>query len=79
MRALHTAASGMLAQELNVQVIANNFAYNWQAGQNGYAVLFTVRNQDGRCPWCQVDHITFEQNVVQHSGGGMMPYAWGCG
>jgi hypothetical protein len=34
-------------------------------------VLFTVRNQDGRCPWCQVDHITFEQNVVQHSGGGI--------
>src|ERR1700710_2058273 len=26
MRALHTAASGMLAQELNVQVIANNIA-----------------------------------------------------
>src|SRR5258706_14222296 len=26
MRALHTAASGMLAQELNVQVIANSIA-----------------------------------------------------
>src|SRR5512137_2721463 len=26
MRALHTAASGMMAQELNVQVISNNIA-----------------------------------------------------
>src|SRR5438270_13006904 len=26
MRALHTAATGMMAQELNVQVIANNIA-----------------------------------------------------
>ncbi len=54
-----------------VQVVANNFAYNWQGGQPGYAVLFTPRNQDGRCPWCQVDHITFEQNIVQHSSAGI--------
>jgi len=54
-----------------VQVVGNNFAYNWQAGQNGYAVLFTVRNQDGRCSWCQVDHINFEQNIVQHSAAGI--------
>ena len=26
MRALHTAATGMMAQELNVQVISNNIA-----------------------------------------------------
>ena len=54
-----------------VEVINNNFAYNWQGGQPGYAVLFTPRNQDGRCPWCQVDHITFEQNIVQHSSAGI--------
>ncbi len=53
------------------QVTGNNFAYNWQGGQNGYAVLFTVRNQDGRCPWCQVANITFEQNVVQHASAGI--------
>ena len=54
-----------------VQVVNNNFAYNWQAGQTGYAVLFTVRNQDGRCPWCQVANINFEQNIVQHASAGM--------
>ena len=51
------------------QLRGNNFDYNWQGGQTGYAVLFTVRNQDGGCPWCQVDHVTFEQNVVRHVGG----------
>jgi hypothetical protein len=54
-----------------VQVVGNNFAYNWQGGQPGYAVLFTPRNQDGGCPWCQVDHINFEQNIVQHSSAGI--------
>src|SRR5262245_26693498 len=54
-----------------VTVARNTFQYNWQGGQSGYAVLFTVRNQDGRCPWCQVEQITFEQNVVKHSAAGI--------
>jgi len=54
-----------------VQVVGNNFAYNWQGGQAGYAVVITPRNQDGACTWCQVDHITFEQNVVQHVAAGI--------
>ena len=36
------------------------------AAQPGFAIVFTVRNQDGKCPWCQVDHVTFEQNIVRH-------------
>jgi hypothetical protein len=54
-----------------VTITGNVIEYNWQAGQSGYAVLFTVRNQSGGCPWCQVDHITFEQNVVRHSAAGI--------
>jgi len=51
---------------------ANNiFEYTWEGGQSGYAILFTVRNQDGGCPWCQVDHVTFSGNVVRHSGAGI--------
>ena len=53
-----------------VTIAGNTFEYNWQGGQSGWAILFTVRNQDGGCPWCQVDHVTFEQNVVQHVAGG---------
>jgi hypothetical protein len=51
---------------------ANNiFEYNWEGGQSGYAILFTVRNQGGGCPWCQVDHVTFSGNVVRHSAAGI--------
>jgi len=54
-----------------VVVTSNVFENNWEGGQPGYAILFTVRNQDGRCPWCQVDHVTFSGNIVRHSGGGI--------
>jgi len=54
-----------------VTVTRNLFEYNWQGDQSGYAVLFTVRNQDGNCPWCQVDHVTFQQNVVRHTAAGI--------
>jgi hypothetical protein len=54
-----------------VAILHNAFDYNWQAGQSGYAIVFTVRNQDGKCAWCQVDHVLFERNVVRHSAAGI--------
>jgi hypothetical protein len=54
-----------------VYIAGNVFEYTWEGGQTGYAVLFTVRNQDGRCTWCQVDHVTFEGNLVQHAAAGI--------
>src|SRR5262249_35166070 len=54
-----------------VSVLRNTFDYTWEGGQSGYAILFTVRNQDGNCPWCQVDHVTFERNVVRHAAAGV--------
>ncbi len=54
----------------HVSVVRNTFEYTWQAAQAGYAILFTVRNQGGACPWCQVAYVRFEQNVVRHSGAG---------
>ena len=53
-----------------VTIERNTIEYTWQAGQSGHAVLFTVRNQDGGCRWCQVDHVTFQRNVVRHAAGG---------
>jgi hypothetical protein len=55
----------------NVTIDHNIIEYNWLAAQVGYAVLFTVRNQDGGCAWCQVEAIMFDHNVVRHSGGGV--------
>jgi len=54
-----------------VRITGNVIQNNWVAAQSGYAVLFTVRNQDGRCPWCQVEDVTFENNVLRHSAGGI--------
>jgi hypothetical protein len=50
-----------------VRIADNLLENNWAAAQTGFAVVFTVRNQDGRCPWCQVADVVFENNVVQHS------------
>src|SRR5687767_6156098 len=54
-----------------VLVEGNVLEYNWAHAQNGFAVLFTVRNQDGRAPWSTIEDVTFVNNVVRHVGGGV--------
>jgi hypothetical protein len=54
-----------------VLVDGNLLENNWLAAQNGFAVLFTVRNQDGRAPWSVVEDVTFSNNVVRHVGAGV--------
>ncbi|MBI2827732.1 MAG: hypothetical protein HYX77_00490 [Acidobacteria bacterium] len=54
-----------------VLVDGNLFEHNWVASQNGFAILFTVRNQDGTAPWSAVEDVTFTNNVVRHSARGM--------
>jgi len=49
-----------------VVVDGNILENNWQAGQSGYAVLFTPRNQGGAAPWSVVQQIQFTNNVVRH-------------
>jgi hypothetical protein len=54
-----------------VTIVRNTLEHNWLDAQTGYAILFTVRNQDGRCGWCQVDHVRFERNVVRDVAAGI--------
>jgi Putative Ig domain/Bacterial Ig domain len=54
-----------------VQVDHNLMENNWSAAQNGFAVLFTPRNQYGGCTWCVVRDVVFEYNVVRHVAGGI--------
>ncbi len=49
----------------NVVVEDNLFEHNWAEAQSGYAVLFTVRNQDGGCPWCTLENIRFQRNIIR--------------
>jgi hypothetical protein len=54
-----------------VLVDGNLFEYNWPHAQNGFALLFTVRNQDGGAPWSVVEDVTFVNNVVRHVAAGI--------
>jgi hypothetical protein len=54
-----------------VVVEGNVMERSWQQAQTGYAVLFTVRNQDGGCPWCQVEDVVFQGNLVRDMGAGI--------
>jgi hypothetical protein len=54
-----------------VLVDGNLFEYNWPHAQNGFAILFTPRNQDGQSPWSVVEDITFVNNLVQHVAAGI--------
>lgn len=54
-----------------VLVDGNTFENNWAHAQSGFAVLFTVRNQDGSAPWSTVEDVTFTNNVVRHTASGV--------
>ena len=54
-----------------VFVEGNVFENNWAAAQAGWAVQFTVRNQDGRAPWSTIEDVTFRKNIVRHAGSGL--------
>ncbi|MDX2029587.1 MAG: BACON domain-containing carbohydrate-binding protein, partial [Blastocatellia bacterium] len=49
----------------------NLFEHNWTMAQNGIAILFTVRNQDGTAPWSVVQDVTFTNNIVRQVAGGI--------
>jgi hypothetical protein len=54
-----------------VLVDGNLFEYNWTESQNGFAIVFTVRNQDGSAPWSVVEDVTFSNNIVRHVANGI--------
>jgi hypothetical protein len=54
-----------------VRIENNVFENNWVDAQNGAAILFTVRNQDGNAPWSTVRDVRFTDNVVRRVGRGI--------
>jgi hypothetical protein len=55
----------------NVVVDGNVIENCWTDGQIGYAVLFTVRSEDGKAPWATVENISFTNNTVKNSDQGI--------
>src|SRR6266850_60468 len=54
-----------------VRVEGNLFEGSWVQAQIGFAVVFTVRNQDGRAPWSVVEDVIFANNVVRGATSGV--------
>jgi biofilm PGA synthesis N-glycosyltransferase PgaC len=54
-----------------VLVDGNLLEHNWPQAQNGFAILFTVRNQDGGAPWSTIEDVTFTNNLVRHVAAGI--------
>jgi hypothetical protein len=54
-----------------VVIDGNLFEHNWPQAQNGFAILFTVRNQDGGAPWSTVEDVVFSNNLVRHVAAGV--------
>jgi hypothetical protein len=48
----------------------NVLEHSWGDAQNGYAILFTPRNQDGGCPGCGVQDVTLQYNLVIGAASG---------
>jgi hypothetical protein len=54
-----------------VLVSGNIMENDWVDGQNGTAVLFTVRNQCDQSPWVSIQDVTFENNKIINAPRGM--------
>jgi hypothetical protein len=54
-----------------VVIDSNLMDYNWLAAQDGFAVLFTPRNQYGGAPWTVVRDVQFTNNIVRHVSSGI--------
>jgi hypothetical protein len=52
-----------------VTVDGNVIENIWAAGQNGYAIVVTPRNQSGGAPWVRVRDVTFSNNIIRHAAG----------
>jgi hypothetical protein len=50
-----------------VLIEGNRLENCWVAAQPGYAVLFTVRNSEGKAPWATIEDVTFRNNLLKNS------------
>jgi hypothetical protein len=50
----------------NVTIEGNTIEGNWSAGQQGYAIVLTPRNQSHTAPWSVVKNITVRNNIIRH-------------
>lgn len=54
----------------NVIIDGNVLENCWADAQIGYAVLFTVRGEDGKNPWNTLENVSFTNNTIKNVAGG---------
>jgi hypothetical protein len=54
-----------------VLVEGNVFENNWLDSQVGFAILLTVRGENGTAPWAAVQDVTFQHNIIKNSDHGL--------
>jgi hypothetical protein len=53
-------------------VVADNVMENhWKESQPGYSIVLTPRNSNSGCPWCVVEDVRIENNIVRHVAAGI--------
>lgn len=57
-----------------VTVSGNLFENNWVDAQSGYAIVLTVRDEDGQAPQAVIEDVEFSHNIVRHSAAGFNIY-----
>ena len=55
-----------------VIVEGNVFENVWTSGQDGTAIVLKSTNQDGRCPQCITEYVTFQHNIVRNAASGLL-------
>ena len=55
-----------------VLVEGNVFENVWTSGQDGTAIVLKSVNQDGACPWCVTEYVTFRSNIVRNAAHGVV-------
>jgi len=60
----------------NVTIEANIIENCWLDAQVGIPVLFTIRNQENTAPWSAVENVTFKNNWVKNTAGGINFLGW---
>lgn len=54
----------------DVTIADNDISQSWGGhGQDGYVLLLTVRNQNGRAPWSTVQDVVITNNRLSHAAG----------
>jgi len=59
-----------------VRIEGNIIEYIWRASQNGYALVFTPRNQGNTAPWTIVQDVTVRSNIIRHINGAVNILGW---